>query len=87
MTEISTPHGNAEVPVPTNKILRIKKVIERIDTSRSTIYNLMKQGLFPKNFQIGPRASGWLESDITQWIEERAAGRNQAGTKKIGVAK
>ena len=65
----------------------MKKVIERTDTPRSSIYNLMKQGLFPKNFQIGPRASGWLESDITQWIEDRAAARNYPANKKIGAAK
>jgi predicted DNA-binding transcriptional regulator AlpA len=38
-------------------------------------------GLFPKRFQINPgngRAAGHLESEVEQWIKERAETRNVA---------
>jgi prophage regulatory protein len=31
----------------------------------------MEKGTFPKQYKLGPRAVGWLESDIEKWIEQR----------------
>jgi prophage regulatory protein len=41
--------------------------------SRSTIYQLMADGNFPKSIALGPRAVGWLASDIDDWIDARIA--------------
>ena len=38
---------------------------------RSTIYQYIKDGVFPKPVPLGPRAVGWLESDVTEWIAAR----------------
>ncbi|GGG52598.1 hypothetical protein GCM10010964_44670 [Caldovatus sediminis] len=33
-------------------------------------------GEFPRRVTLGPRAVGWLESEINQWIAKRAAERD-----------
>jgi prophage regulatory protein len=52
-------------------ILRRKQVETRIGLSRSTIYQFIKDGTFPKPIPLGPRAVGWLEADVNEWIAQR----------------
>jgi len=54
-------------------ILRRKQVEARTGLSRSTIYHHIKAGTFPRPIPLGPRAVGWLESDVSNWITERVA--------------
>lgn len=51
--------------------LRRKQVETRTGLSRSTIYQYIKGGAFPKPVPLGPRAVGWLESDVRDWIAAR----------------
>lgn len=60
------------------KLLRLSDVRERVPYSRSTIYQLIAQGKFPKPISIGERAVAWLESEIDAWIEARIE-RGRAG--------
>lgn len=53
------------------RILRIKQTKERTGLSRSTLYNLIKEGKFPAPIPLGARAVGWLSSDVDAWIESR----------------
>jgi prophage regulatory protein len=52
-------------------ILRRKQVQARTGLSRSTIYLYIKDGVFPKPVALGPRAVGWIESEVSDWIAER----------------
>ena len=52
-------------------ILRRHQVQQRTGLSRSTLYQYIKDGVFPASLQLGPRAVGWLESDISDWITAR----------------
>lgn len=58
-----------------NKIIRMRAVIERTGLSKSTIYTLLSQGDFPKRISLGARSMGFLESEFNQWLELRAARR------------
>jgi prophage regulatory protein len=51
-------------------ILRRKQVEARTGLSRSTIYERMKKGTFPRPIRLGgqARAVGWLESEVESWI-------------------
>jgi prophage regulatory protein len=49
-------------------ILRLAETKKRTALSRSSMYAAIRRGEFPKQIQIGPRAVGWLESDIAEWI-------------------
>lgn len=60
------------------KLLRLSEVRDRVPYSRSTIYQLIAQGKFPKPISIGERAVAWLESEIDEWIEGRIQ-RGRAG--------
>ena len=52
-------------------ILRRPQVQQRTGLSRSTLYQYIKAGEFPASIQLGPRAVGWLESDVSDWISAR----------------
>ena len=56
---------------PQLSILRRKQVQARTGLSRSTIYLYIKAGRFPKSVALGPRAVGWIESEVSDWIAER----------------
>ncbi|HIF9464878.1 TPA: AlpA family phage regulatory protein [Photobacterium damselae] len=43
---------------------------------RSSIYNYMAEGRFPKTVSLGGRAVAWVESEITDWMLERVSGRH-----------
>jgi len=51
--------------------LRRKQVETRTGLSRSMIYQYIKDGVFPKPMPLGPRAVGWLESEVSEWIAGR----------------
>ena len=55
----------------TDRLLRLKEVIERTALSRSTIYRLMRDGSFPEPLKIGPRAVRWRESETEAWVAAR----------------
>lgn len=52
----------------TETILRRPDVEKRCGLSRSTIYQLMTEGRFPRPVRLGKRAVGWRESDIAGWL-------------------
>ena len=52
-------------------ILKRPQVQARTGISRSGIYQKMADGEFPKSISLGPRAVGWLESSIEEWIQGR----------------
>lgn len=55
----------------TPTILRRDKVQARTGLSRSSIYQMMADGRFPKPISIGVRAVGWLETSVNDWIKDR----------------
>lgn len=63
------------------RLLRLADVRDRVPYSRSTIYQLIAEGKFPKPVNLGARAVAWLECEIEAWIAERIerSGQNQRG--------
>jgi prophage regulatory protein len=59
--------------------LRRKQVETRTGLSRSTIYQYIKDGDFPKPVALGPRAVGWLESEVSEWIAARVSSARHIG--------
>jgi len=59
------------------QIRKLSEVSEISGLSGSTIYRLAKKGQFPKPIKLGQRSSGWLKSEVEQWLQERIeASRN-----------
>ncbi len=40
--------------------------------SRTTRWRLERDGLFPKRRQISPNTIGWLQSELAEWLKQRA---------------
>ena len=57
------------------QVLRIKDVISKGSLGQSTIYRMVAQGTFPKPFPLAPGRVGWGESEIEEWLAEKAATR------------
>ena len=64
----------------TNNILRLPVVKTKTGQSRSTIYDKMKRGGFPKPVKIGERAVGWVEAEVEAWLKTRMEARGGAAS-------
>lgn len=56
-----------------NRLLRLKEVVLILGMKRSWILKKVKEGHFPKPIKLSERAIAWRESEILQWIEQRAS--------------
>lgn len=54
-----------------SRILRRRAVLEKTGLSKSTMYEQIEAGLFPKPVQLSLRTVGWLEDEINEWIGSR----------------
>ena len=53
------------------RVIRLKEVMGQTGLSRSTIFALQKQGVFPQSIKIGPKASAWYEDEVQHYIQTR----------------
>lgn len=53
------------------RFLRLPDVKQAVGYGRTTIYDKIKAGEFPKPYLLGARAVAWLSEDIDDWIESR----------------
>jgi prophage regulatory protein len=62
------------------RFLRLPQVMQETGKSRSSIYEEMANGSFPKCFPIGNRAVAWYEAEIEswKWTKLQAAGKEAA---------
>jgi prophage regulatory protein len=54
------------------KYIRFKELRKLIPLGRTTIWLMMREGRFPQSRRIGKVAMAWLESEVEDWIKERA---------------
>lgn len=54
-------------------ILRRNDVERLTGLPRSTIYDRISKGTFPRPIKLSERSVGWLEDEIKQWQAERIA--------------
>lgn len=54
------------------KAIGIKQVAEKVNLGQSTIYRMISKGLFPKPFALGENRTAWIESDIDEWLADKA---------------
>lgn len=57
--------------MPTDRFIRVKEVLEATGLKRSTLFKLVRDGRFPRQRQLTDRATGWLASEVQQWMAER----------------
>ncbi|HDN9004371.1 TPA: AlpA family transcriptional regulator [Aeromonas veronii] len=64
---------------PSLRFIRMREATQKTGMSKSSIYDLMAQGLFPKTVHLGGgRSVAFVEAEIDAWMAERMAARNVA---------
>ncbi|WP_175948858.1 AlpA family phage regulatory protein [Burkholderia pyrrocinia] len=53
----------------TERLLRLPTVLEMVGLGKTTIYDMMKSGDFPKPRRVR-NLSLWVESEVQGWIRE-----------------
>ena len=66
------------------KAIGIKQVAEKVNLGQSTIYRMISKGLFPKPFALGENRTAWIESDIDDWLADKA-GKPRAAASGVVV--
>jgi prophage regulatory protein len=59
------------------RILRLKEVMATTGLARSTIYKYVAAGKFPAPINLGDRCSGFLLSEVEDWILEKIEERDE----------
>jgi prophage regulatory protein len=54
------------------RYIRFKELRSLIPLGRTTIWRMMRDGRFPQSRRIGKMATAWLESEVEEWIRQRA---------------
>lgn len=54
-------------------ILRLRQVEKKIGLKKTAIYSMIARKEFPKQVKLTARDSGWIESEVNQWITEKIA--------------
>ncbi|MFV8987963.1 helix-turn-helix transcriptional regulator [Serratia fonticola] len=57
------------------RLIRLPDVMMITGLKRSTVYNKMKSGEFPKSVPIGERSIAWVESEINSWVANNISRR------------
>jgi len=60
-------------PIPRDRLVRLPIVEEITGCKKSTIYQLMREGQFPKSVRLGSRTVAWPESAVLAWVQNRIA--------------
>lgn len=55
------------------RLIRLKEVTARTGLEKSTVYDLIADGEFPKPIPLTKRTVAWIESEVQAWIEKRIA--------------
>jgi len=66
-----------------NTFLRLKKVMDVMGISRSTIYLRIKQGLMPPPVKIGERCSAWPNYEISAINAARVAQKSDNEIREL----
>ncbi|WML90857.1 AlpA family transcriptional regulator [Thiothrix lacustris] len=60
-----------ELQVINERLIRLPEVIQMTGISRTTVYEYIKRGTFPKSYRLATRLTAWKLSEITAWIDSR----------------
>lgn len=64
-------------------LLRLPEVLRRVGLKKSSVYDYIQRGWFPRPVPLGVRMVAWNSADIDAWIANRlAAGLEHGGARK-----
>ena len=59
------------VGLEAHRLLRREEVERLTGISRSTLYDMISKGVFPRPVRINARAVGWRVTEVVAWLESR----------------
>jgi prophage regulatory protein len=59
------------------RLIRLEEVKRRTGFQKSSIYNRITEGIFPRPVPLGARAVAWVEDEIQEWIDSRISERDK----------
>jgi prophage regulatory protein len=63
--------------IPAIRFLRLKEVLSICGKSRSSIYDAIKKGEFPRPVKLGANSSAWINTEIEEWVERCISARTE----------
>lgn len=57
-------------PVTAKRFLRLKEVLDICGKSRSSIYEAIRRGEFPRPVKLGENSSAWIDTEIDAWMRD-----------------
>ena len=69
------------------KILRLPIVLDRTGLSRSTVYQRVMEGRFPRPVSLGARVVGWVETEVEEWIACQIEASRERCVQRTGVSR
>jgi len=60
-------------PESARKFVSWETLLYELDTPKSTIYDWIKQGIFPRPIPIGPRRVAFCRQQVEAWKAQRMA--------------
>jgi prophage regulatory protein len=67
-------------------VLRLPQVLARVGISRSQVIRMIAAGSFPAPIHVSSKIRGWLESEITDFVDRCAKQRTSKPRKSAAVA-
>jgi len=55
------------------RLLRLPEVMARVGLKRSSIYQRMSDGRFPRSRSLGPKCAVWVEAEVDDWVRSVVA--------------
>jgi prophage regulatory protein len=65
------------------RFIRLREVLAICGKSRTSIYDAIKDGLFPAPVKVGGRSSAWVKSEVLQWAQACIDSSRQNDAPKI----
>ena len=60
---------------PPLRMLRLSQVIDRTALGKTSIYELQKQGRFPRSVNLTGHCARWIEAEVETWLTRQAQAR------------
>lgn len=67
------------------RLIRLPSLVQRLGCSRSTVYQMVADGLLPKQVKISRRCVAWPADEIEAVMTARLAGTDDAKVKALVI--
>lgn len=66
-----TTQSGDDSDTPRPRLISWKEVSKLIPLSRTTVWRMTRDGMFPLPAEISPGRKAWLEEEVLDWIKRR----------------